>query len=155
MKISVIAIFILLALGSTALSQAAPQPTAASTPALQDMANPMTTLLTTAKVVGAFILVAGLMALLFKVMGKMGLGNNAAVGGLISVLETRAIAPKKYISVVQIGNKQLAIGIAENSISLLCPLEEPLPRPTSNSARPTPFANLLANLRRQKKGEEQ
>ena len=122
--------------------------------AAQDMANPMATLLITAKVVGAFILVAGLMALVFKIMQRAGVGTAAGRGSLISVLETRAIAPKKYISVVQIGDQQLAVGITENAVSLLCQLEKPVTVPPATGQNPA-FATLLQKISRKKSEEAQ
>ncbi len=73
------------------------------------------------KLLVAFLVVAGVMALVFKLMGKFG---PASLGksGLIEVLDTRMIAQKKYISVVRIAGQDMAVGISENSISLLCPL---------------------------------
>jgi flagellar biogenesis protein FliO len=73
------------------------------------------------KIIAAFLVVAGAMALVFKLMQKIGPGSLSKTG-LIDILDTKMIAPKKYISVVRIADQDMAIAISENNISLLCPL---------------------------------
>lgn len=87
------------------------------------------TTLSIIKLIVAFIVVAGVMVLVFKMMGKFG---PAAMGkkGLIEVLETRMIAQKKYISVVRIGGQDMAVAVSENNISLLCTLNSKKTQPT-------------------------
>ncbi len=70
------------------------------------------------------------------------------------MLETRPIAPKKYISVVQIGNQQVAVGISEQNISLLCQLDEPLTLPTNTQTTHSTFAGLLDKINSRTKKEE-
>ena len=94
-------------------------------PALaEQMANPVATLTTIGKVIGGFFVVAGLMALAFKLIQRLGLGNSSGQGGRINILETRSLGPKKYISLVEVGGQQLAVGITEQQISLLCQLDQ-------------------------------
>ncbi len=84
---------------------------------------PMESMAAIGKLLAAFLVIAALMALLFKGMKKMGLGHGSmSQGGLISVLDTKLIAPKKYISVVRVAGEDLAIAISDNSFSLLCKL---------------------------------
>lgn len=84
---------------------------------------PMESMAAIGKLLAAFLVIGALMALLFKGMKKLGLGNGSmSKGGLISVLDTRLIAPKKYIAVVRVAGENLAIGISDNSFSLLCKL---------------------------------
>ncbi|MBU0682240.1 MAG: flagellar biosynthetic protein FliO [Proteobacteria bacterium] len=84
---------------------------------------PMESMAAIGKLLAAFLVIGALMALLFKGIKKMGLGNGSmSKGGLISVLDTRLIAPKKYIAVVRVAGENLAIGISDNSFSLLCKL---------------------------------
>lgn len=73
------------------------------------------------KLLAAFLVVAGVMVLVFKLMGKFG-PTSLGKSGLIEVLDTRMIAQKKYISVVRIAGQDMAVGISENNISLLCTL---------------------------------
>lgn len=75
------------------------------------------------KLLAAFLIIAALMALLFKGLKKMGMGHGSlSKGGLISVLDTRLIAPKKYISVVRVAGEDLALAVSDNNITLLCKL---------------------------------
>ncbi len=84
---------------------------------------PMESMAAIGKLLIAFVIIGALMALLFKGMKKMGLGHGSmSKGGLITVLDTRLIAPKKYISVVRVAGEDLAIGISDNSMALLCKL---------------------------------
>lgn len=84
---------------------------------------PMESLAAMGKLLAAFLIIGALMALLFKGMKKMGLGHGSiSKGGLITVLDTRSIAPKKYISVVRVAGEDLAIGISDSGMSLLCKL---------------------------------
>ncbi len=75
------------------------------------------------KVLAAFLVVAGVMALVFKVMRKIGPGSLSKTG-LIEILDTRMIAPKKYISVIRIADQDMAVAISDNNITLLCPLNK-------------------------------
>ncbi len=73
------------------------------------------------KLLAAFMVVAGVMALVFKIMRKIG-PSSMGKTGLIKVLDTRMIAQKKYISVIRIAGQDMAVGISERDISLLCTL---------------------------------
>lgn len=73
------------------------------------------------KILAAFLVVAGVMALVFKMMRKIG-PRSLSKTGLIEVLDTRMIAPKKYISVIRIADQDMAVAISDDHISLLCPL---------------------------------
>lgn len=77
-----------------------------------------------AKVSGALALVVGLMFLVFLLVKKFDLGRSRLTrGSLIEVLDTRMIAPRKYISVIHIGGELLAVGVSEQQISMLTRLD--------------------------------
>ncbi len=84
------------------------------------------------KVLAAFMVVAGVMALVFKLMRKIGPASMSKTG-LIEVLDTKMIAQKKYISVIRIGGQDMAVAIAENNMSLLCTLNTPSKTSPDNS----------------------
>lgn len=86
------------------------------------------TTLSIIKLIVAFIVVAGVMALVFKLMGKFG-PTSKGKSGLIEVLETRMIAQKKHISVIRIAGQDMAVAVSENNISLLCTLNTAKPEP--------------------------
>jgi flagellar biogenesis protein FliO len=75
------------------------------------------------KILAAFLVVGGVMALVFKLMHKIG-PKSMSKAGLIEVLDTRMITQKKYISVIRIADQDLAVAISENNISLLCTLNK-------------------------------
>lgn len=76
------------------------------------------------KVAGALTLVVGLMMLTMKIIRKLGMGrSNLATGSLISILDTKMIAPKKYVAVLRIADELVAVGITDQQISLLSHIE--------------------------------
>lgn len=104
---------------------------------------PMESMAAIAKLLAAFLIIGTLMALLFKGMKKMGMGHGSlSQGGLITVLDTKLIAPKKYISVVRVAGEDLAIAISDNTFSLLCKLG-PAPADRSKKNEISDFAETL------------
>lgn len=78
-----------------------------------------------AKVFVALAIVVALMLLLIYFVKKLGLTNGLAKrGSHIKIIETRMIAPKKYIAIAQIAGKQLALGITDHHITLLTDLDD-------------------------------
>ncbi len=78
-----------------------------------------------AKVFGALAVVVALMMLLVIIIKKLGLSNGLTkTGTSIKIIETRMVAPKKYIAIAQIAGKHLALGITDNNINLLTELNE-------------------------------
>ncbi len=116
---------------------------------------PMQSMAAIGKLLAAFLIIGALMALLFKVMKKMGLGHGAmSKGGLISVLDSRMIAPKKYISVVRIAGEDLAIGISDNNLSLLCKLGHGASRQEKREIEDLQFAENLEKANAAQNKEE-
>ena len=75
------------------------------------------------KVVGALILVLGLMLLSVQLMRKFGMGNRQlSHGPLIKVLDTRMIAPKKHVAVLDVAGEFIAVGITDQQVNLLTKL---------------------------------
>ena len=100
----------------------------------------------TVKVFGALLVVVGLMLLVLYLIKRAGLASGGAAGrGAISVLETRLIAPKKYIAVVEVAGRCLAVGITDNAITLLAELgaEEKASLARNRREKASPFAALL------------
>jgi flagellar biosynthetic protein FliO len=76
------------------------------------------------KVIGSLGLVLGIMILLAFFFKKFGVaGGNLKQGSLIKIMDTRMIAPKKYVSVLQIANEYVVVGITDQSINLLSKLD--------------------------------
>jgi len=81
------------------------------------------------KVAGSLIVVVGLMLLAVHLIKKIGLGRGSGGDGrMIDVLDTRMIAPKKYVAVVRIAGKCVALGITDQQINLLTRVEDSHPR---------------------------
>ena len=78
----------------------------------------------TVKAIGALAVVLGLLMLLAAALKKLGLSGQSPQGdGLIKVLETKMLAPKKYVAVLDIAGQTMAVGVAEQQITLLTKLE--------------------------------
>lgn len=76
------------------------------------------------KVIGSLGLVLGIMILLAFFFKKFGVsGGNLKQGSLIKIMDTRMIAPKKYVSVLQIAHEYIVVGITDQSINLLSKLD--------------------------------
>lgn len=71
-------------------------------------------------------LLLGLMYLLLFLMKKYLYSFNSKVNKKIKmeVLNTQAILPKKFVSVVKINDKIYLLGISENSVNLIDKLDE-------------------------------
>ncbi|MBU0481463.1 MAG: flagellar biosynthetic protein FliO [Proteobacteria bacterium] len=81
-------------------------------------------LLAIVKVAGALALVIGLMMLTMMLFRKFGVGrSDLGSGSLISILDTRMVAPKKYVAVLKIADELIAVGITDQQINLLGHLE--------------------------------
>jgi len=76
------------------------------------------------KVAGALILVVGIMVFLFIWLKKMGLTKSGLQqGSLIKLIDSKMIAPKKYVAVVQVGSDLLALGVSDQQITMLHHIE--------------------------------
>jgi flagellar protein FliO/FliZ len=108
------------------------------------------------KAVGALALVLGLIALIAFWLRKAGWGSNVhgRGGSLIKVLDTRMVAPKKYVAVLRIADEFVAVGITDQQINLLTRLEPNEDLTASPTARragvPTlgSFAAIFARARK-------
>ena len=72
------------------------------------------------KVAGALILVVGIMVFLVIWLKKMGLTKGGLrQGSLVKLIDSKMIAPKKYVAVVQVGRDLLALGVSDQQITML------------------------------------
>ncbi|RJX31169.1 MAG: hypothetical protein C4531_08215 [Desulfurivibrio sp.] len=115
-----------------------------------DLAQTTSLAVTIMKVMGALLLTVGLMLLLAVWLRKIGLSRpGLRQGRLISVIDTRMIAPKKYVAVVQVANETLALGITDQQITMLTRLEPGVAQEQESPAENPPqttFAALLGRL---------
>lgn len=78
----------------------------------------------TFKTLGSLIFVVGLMLLLLFWIKKMGLVKSGfRQEGLITVLDSRMLAPKKQVSILEVAGAYLVVGLTEQQITLLATLE--------------------------------
>ena len=77
------------------------------------------------KMVGALGIVLGILLAVNYCVRRWGGGllrERAAAGAMISVVATREILPKKYISIVRIKGNEFVLGISDAGINLVAPL---------------------------------
>lgn len=75
------------------------------------------------KVSGSLLVVVGIMLVLLYAIKRAGFGSGLGRGSsAITVLETRLVAPKKYIAIVEVAGRCLALGITDHNINLLSDL---------------------------------
>jgi len=80
----------------------------------------MTLVLAIIKVVGSLAVVVLLLIVAVSLVKKMGLGRGGMqAGGLINVLDTRMIGPKKYVTIVEIAGDCVALGVTDQQINVL------------------------------------
>lgn len=127
--------------------------------------TPISPELSLLKAVGALILIIGLLLLLAALVKKMGINRGFGKGGgLIRVVETRSLGPRKYLAVVEGAGEFFLLGVSDQQISLLTPLNnqelirQELIRqnPTQGSAdnESSGFAAYLANVLKQRNPKE-
>jgi len=76
------------------------------------------------KTLGSLTIVIGLMLLLLFWIRKMGLVRvGSRQEGLISVLDSQMLAPKKQVSVLEVAGAYLVVGLTEQKITLLATLD--------------------------------
>ncbi|MDP2106930.1 MAG: flagellar biosynthetic protein FliO, partial [Desulfobulbaceae bacterium] len=98
------------------------------------------------KVSGSLLVVVGIMLVLLYAIKRTGLGTGLGRGSsAITILETRMVAPKKYIAIVDVAGHCLALGITDHNINLLSDLgPETKAALTSRPVTANPgFAGLL------------
>ncbi len=115
------------------------------------------------KVFSALAVVVGLMLVLLNWVRKLGLGKvSGKPGSMIRVLDTKMIAPKKYVAVLQVPGERIVVGVTDQQINLLTTLgesgdvdEESAPQ---QSTGPATFSNMLRSaeslLSNKKKSEQ-
>jgi flagellar biosynthetic protein FliO len=100
------------------------------------------------KVAGALILVVGIMIFLFIWLKKMGLTKGGLQqGSLVKLIDSKMIAPKKYVAVVQIGSDLLALGVSDQQITMLHHIENDTIKESvleERAEKSAPFAGFLS-----------
>ncbi len=72
------------------------------------------------KMLFALIMVLGLLLLGLHGVRKMKSLQEKAYGGdMVKVLTTKGLAPKKYVSVIEVGGEVMVLGLSETSVTLL------------------------------------
>ncbi len=74
------------------------------------------------RVVGSLVLVIGLALLVLALAKKRLQLLPGQKKGVIRIIETRALAPKKAVALIEVRGRELLVGIGQENISLLCEL---------------------------------
>ncbi len=107
------------------------------------------------KVVISLAVVILLLVIAVNLIKRLGIGQGRLQGGgCIRVLESRMIAPKKYVTVVEIGGEYLALGVTDQNINLLGRLDGPPAARTTQAPEERPsFRAMLAGARNRRSDE--
>jgi len=101
------------------------------------------------KTLGSLVIVIGLMLLLLFWIRKMGLVRvGSRPEGLITVIDSQMLAPKKQVSVLEVAGTYLVVGLTEQRITLLATLapNERLANATNSRKTFTPLPASFASL---------
>ena len=133
----------ILAMSAGVLALASPGPAAAE--ALVGGGETASLAVAIVKVVVSLAIVIALLVAVVALLRKTGIGQGAVKGGrLINVIETRMIAPKKYVAVVEIGGEVLALGITDQQITPLATLADTAVAAAQSGGRAAqPFSSVL------------
>ncbi len=71
------------------------------------------------KMTAALALILGLMGLFFWALKRFGSFKLSVSKGMIHVIENRAIAPKRYISIIRVGKMYYLLGSTDTQITLI------------------------------------
>lgn len=104
------------------------------------------------KVAGSLGLVLALMVMLIYFVKKSGLSQGGSgAGSMIKVLDTRMVAQKKYIAIVEIAGKCIAVGITDHNINMLTSLDDTtVTSPSlqeSRTLKNQPFATIFNKVK--------
>lgn len=106
--------------------------------------------ITMLKAGGALLLIIGLLVLLMIALRKLGLGTvGRQTGGLVRVVESKMLGPRKSLAVVEAAGEYLLLGITDQQVTTLAtlPPEEVKRRLAAGgwvADRPVTFAGILA-----------
>jgi flagellar protein FliO/FliZ len=100
-------------------------------------------------VVVIFIFVVGITLITTRWIANYQKG--ATFAGNIEVIETFRLTTNKYVQIIRVGEKYLAIAIGKDEVHVLAELaEEDIQRPPAAQGAIPDFAGLLGKLRKQK-----
>jgi flagellar biosynthetic protein FliO len=123
--------------------------TAMPSPLANDLRETTSLMAAIFKVTGSLAVVIGLMLLLFFLFKKFGLNKGLSAGGsLINVLESRLVAPKKYVAIIEIASKCVAVGITDTNITLLTELDSSADGSITNPGRKKETASFPSLLKK-------
>ncbi len=71
------------------------------------------------RMIGVLAIILGLLAIMAWMAKRWVPKLKGGENGVIEVLVTQMVAPKRYVSVVRVGRKNLIIGMGEHEMTLL------------------------------------
>lgn len=109
--------------GETLESQGGSSPPPAL-PAAMELKETTSLSLAVVKALAALAVVLGLIMLTTRLLKRLGWGADRPGGGsLIRMVETRMIAPKKYVAILQVAGELIVVGVTDQQINLLAKLD--------------------------------
>ncbi|MDZ7642542.1 MAG: flagellar biosynthetic protein FliO [Desulfurivibrio sp.] len=136
-------------------SQQAPAPAESAAMTGGDQFSPI---LPFFKAVGVLLLIIGLMLLVAAIVRKLGMHQGpGGRGELLHIIETSPLGPRKYLAVVEAAGEYFLVGVSEQRIDPLGPLQnrELINQSLAAHGRHRPpggagFAGVFKNIRQQR-----
>lgn len=101
-----------------------------------------------------FILVLGITALTTKWMA--GYQKQQNLNGNIEVIEAQRISTGKYLQIVRVGEKYLAVAVCKDTVTMLTELDkEQLVFSNNNGASAAGFGDLFEKVKKMNSGKKQ
>ncbi len=101
-----------------------------------------------------FVIVLAVTAWVTKYIARYQRAQGA--GGNIEVLETRQIAPGKYIQLVRIGDTYVAIAVCKDAVTMLCRIpSDQICTKDGTGGKGLNFRELMSNLSRKEAASQE
>jgi len=105
--------------------------------------------MTMLRTAGALAMIIGMLLAAVWFLRRFGGARfgSGGMGSMIQVMDTRMIGPRRYVTVLRVGGRTLAVGVTEQNMTLLAELsDEDLTRNDSGEAAPPGFADVLGKI---------
>ena len=99
-----------------------------------------------AQLVLVLLLVLGLIFFLAWLLRRVQQAGPTGKGQVIDIVGSRALGPRDWLVLVQVGNEQILLGLSPGTITALHVLKEPVQVPSATEKATPEFAQRLMEL---------
>ncbi len=104
--------------------------------------------MTMLRTAGALAMIIGMLLAAVWFLRRFGGARfGGGMGSMIQVMDTRMIGPRRYVTVLRVGGRTLAVGVTEQNMTLLAELsDEDLTSNDPGGTAPPGFAEALGKI---------